>query len=266
MKILITGASGFLGKELLNLLDKEKKFEIFSISRSKNKKYIFCDLEKKLSIQKLLKKIKPDIIINLAAKINFKEKSLYKLKLNYLLPKIFANYCKKNNKYLIHISTIAVHGSKILCGQRTKINPKNIYGISKARGDINIIKSQCNYTIIRFPGIFGRDGPDHLYINKLIKMKNIREITLNNSGNQKRNYIFVKDAAKVILKSLNKKNKIIYIGGQVLSFKKMLNIIKIKSLIKKITYKNKLTRDELIKSNYKFKFTSFKRAVRSIYK
>ena len=44
MKILITGASGFLGKELLNLLDKEKKFEIFSISRSKNKKYIFCDL------------------------------------------------------------------------------------------------------------------------------------------------------------------------------------------------------------------------------
>ena len=73
MKILITGASGFLGKEVVNIF-KNKKYKIFKISRT-NKNFNNYNLENTQAVSKLLNKIQPDIIINLAAKVDFKKNS-----------------------------------------------------------------------------------------------------------------------------------------------------------------------------------------------
>ena len=49
---------------------------------------------------------------------------------------------------------------------------------------------------------------------------------INGNKNNLRNYIFVKDAAKFILDCLkNKKYGIFYVGGEVISFEKMLKNI-----------------------------------------
>ena len=138
------------------------------------------NLEKK--IKKILKEIKPDIIINMAAIIDFKKKNIEQFKLNFELPGIFADYSKKFKKFLIHISTVYVHGEKQKYSIKSKFDNSTAYGRSKLKGDKKILKSNCNYVIIRFPGIFGQDGTNHLYINKILKeglKKN--SIELNNS-------------------------------------------------------------------------------------
>ena len=73
MKILITGASGFLGSEVVNVI-KNKKYKILKISRTK-KNFFNCDLENTQEISNLLSKANPDVIINLAARVNFKKKN-----------------------------------------------------------------------------------------------------------------------------------------------------------------------------------------------
>ena len=51
-------------------------------------------------------------------------------------------------------------------------NPDTEYGKSKLVGDLNIMKSNCFYSILRFPGIYGFSGPGHLGINVSIKKTN----------------------------------------------------------------------------------------------
>jgi len=266
MKILVTGSTGFLGREVCKIL-KLKKIDVYKISKKKKKGYISCNLENQKNIKKILKQIKQDIIINMAATIDFKKKNIKQFKLNFELPGIFADYCKKFKKFLIHISTVYVHGQKKKYSIKTKLDNSTAYGRSKLMGDNKILQSNCNHAIIRFPGIFGQNGPNHLYINKILKeglKKN--SIELNNSGNQKRNYIYLKDAAKFIFDCLNKELKgIFYVCGETLSIRTMLNNIKKEYNLKMIIMNNKdQNNDQIVIPNYKINYTKFKLAIKKI--
>ena len=73
-KIIITGGSGFLGS-YMKIVYREiykEKFKCFFLSYSKKTRYSF-DLSKKNSVLKILKKIKPDFIINLASETNMEK-------------------------------------------------------------------------------------------------------------------------------------------------------------------------------------------------
>jgi len=267
MKILVTGSTGFLGKEVCAMLKLENN-NIYKISSKKKRGYVHCNLKNHKKIKKILKKIRPDIIINMAATINFKKKDMEEFKLNFNLPEILANYCLKYKKFLVHVSTIYVHGQKKKYSIKSKFDHSSTYGYSKLKGDMKILKSNCNHSIIRFPGIFGKDGPDHLYINKVFKeLSNKKKIiALDDHGNQKRNYIFVKDAAKFVNDCVKKKLKgLFYVGGETLSVKTMLNNIKKNYNFKIINLNNKKTKhDQIVIPNYKINYTKFKVAIKNL--
>lgn len=218
MNILLFGENGFLGKEVSKLIFKCKK------NKHINKYKI--DLSKTNLISDFLRKKNPDIIINCAVKANFKIKSSKQMKLvNYLAVKKMVEYCVKYKKTLIHISGTIVHPFSNFYNIKSKILPKNFYGKTKWLADKFILqnKKKLKFKIIRFSGIYGINGPDHLFLNKLINKKaNIFR------GNLKdvKNYIHVKDAAKCINKLLKiKRSGIYYAGGQILNFKTMIKII-----------------------------------------
>lgn len=266
MKVLVTGSTGFLGKEVCKIL-KLKKLDVYKISSKKKKGHISCNLENQKKIKKILKEINPDIIINMAAIIDFKKENIEQFKLNFELPGIFADYSKKFKKFLIHVSTVYVHGEKKKYSIKSKFDNSTAYGRSKLKGDNKILKSNCNHVIIRFPGIFGQDGPNHLYINKILKegfKKN--SIELNNSGNQKRNYIYLKDAAKFIFDCIDKELKgIFYVCGETLSIRTMLNNIKKKYNLKIIFMNDKeQKKDQIVIPNYRINYTKFKSAIKNI--
>jgi dTDP-4-dehydrorhamnose reductase len=269
VKILITGSTGLLGKALVRIIDK-KKNNLYFVTRKKNKKKnnYFCNLDNLKKIKYITNLIKPDVIINLAAEVNFITKTKKMHKVNALVPKIFAQYCKKYNKYLIQASSILVNGIHSLYNHKTKQNPVNAYGKTKLIGEKYIQKSKCDHTIIRFAGIYGRRG-HHLGINYFIDQAiNKKKLIFSGNIRSKRNYVFVNDAAKAIIHCMIKKKfGLFYLGGEVQTFKTMIK--KINLLLgnkKKIIFKknNESKFNQITKSSNFFKITPFSNSLKII--
>ena len=264
MNVLITGSSGFLGKAVVSTLNKYKYNLIFIGKKKLQKKnYIFCNLKNLKKFKSILEGLKLDVVINLAAEVNFLKKSKNMYNINAYCPHEIAKFCKKKKIHLIQASGTIVNGLKKTYSKKTKFNPVNDYGKSKLKGD-NLIKStKCKYTILRFGGIYGKGGPSHLGINNFIKLaiKN-KKIIFNGNKNSLRNYIFVNDAANVILNCLkHKRYGIYYVGGEIITFKRMLESInKVLSKKKNLIFfdkNNKKIDNQVIKTDKIIKHTSF---------
>jgi nucleoside-diphosphate-sugar epimerase len=270
MKILITGSKGFLGRSVVRLINKKKNDLYFIVRRKKKvKKNFFCDLGNLKKIKYIVNFLKPDVIINLAAEINFITKTKKMHRVNSLAPKIFAQYCKKYNKHLIQASSTSVNGIHSLYNHKTKLNPVNAYGKTKLIGEKYIQKTQCNYSIIRFGGIYGRNGPSHLGINNFINQAiSKKKLIFSGNSKSKRNYVFVQDAARSIINCMiRKKFGIFYMGGETQSFEAMIKKINlVLGSKKKILFKKKkeLISDQIIKRDKIFKIKSFSESLKII--
>ena len=79
-KILVTGASGFLGKNLISKISKNKNFIIYGLTHSKKHKlkdkknlfFIDCDIKNSKKLKKKLK-FNIDYVVNFSGNINSKE-------------------------------------------------------------------------------------------------------------------------------------------------------------------------------------------------
>ena len=158
MNVLITGSTGFLGKEV-SLALKKKKFNIKCISRKryKSKNYIYCNLNNVKNLKNILNNFNANVIVNLAAKVDFSNKLKNIYKINTYCPYEIAKICKKKKIHLIQASSILINGQKRIYGRRTKYNPINHYEKSKLKAEFLIRKTKCNYTILRFGGIYGKN-------------------------------------------------------------------------------------------------------------
>ncbi|MDY0277627.1 MAG: sugar nucleotide-binding protein, partial [Acholeplasma sp.] len=73
-RVLITGSSGMLGKDIVDEMLNRNEFDIYGISRSQKinsriKEYV-CDLVDFKRVKEILSEIEPDIIIHCAANVN----------------------------------------------------------------------------------------------------------------------------------------------------------------------------------------------------
>jgi nucleoside-diphosphate-sugar epimerase len=230
MKILITGADGFLGSAVVQRLQGRHN-EVLSVTRRPQKKdgAIECDLNNPLSLSKLLQKIKPNCVVNLAAKVVFGQVDMADLyPINALCPAIIADYCRKHDAHIIQASSSIVSGfhNTQFCID-TPDHPDTSYGASKLLGEKMINASECTSTIIRFGGIFGQNGPEHLGINRAIKNAQNHIIPrISVRGSVKRNYVFVDDAAAMIEKSISNRLRGVFMaGGETISMADMLQAI-----------------------------------------
>ena len=88
---------------------------------------MLCDLSLPIEVAKLLKKIQPDVIINLAASVDFQEREVKNFfPINVLLPAIIGNYCVQKQSYLVHSSGIIVHG---ISHELYNINTELLYSV-----------------------------------------------------------------------------------------------------------------------------------------
>lgn len=253
MKILLLGSSGFLGNHL-----KKKISTKYKLIKNLNKRRYIIDLSKPNNIEKKLKLLRPDLIINAAAKVNFKVKSSKSLNtINFLSIKKIVKYCKNNKIKLIQVSGSGVHPLLKRYNKDSILKPKSFYLKTKLKADQYIIKYLKNYQIVRFGGIFGVGGPNHLYINKILNSKK-KFLRFKGNLNEKKNYIHVKDAARFIFKIINlKKNGIFYAGGRTNSFRKMIQSIKKKRNKKFKIININIKKDEIVETEKWFKPKQF---------
>lgn len=164
MKILITGENGQVGQALIQQLSH---LNIFAISRND------MDLSKPEEIANILKRYKPNIIINAAAytavdKAESNKELAYRVNADSVFE--LAKYSRQNDCIFYHYSTDYVFDGQSSRPyiETDKTNPLNIYGASKAKAEQAIIESSCQYCIFRTSWVYSATG--HNFINTILKL------------------------------------------------------------------------------------------------
>ena len=147
--ILITGSTGFVGRNLINKIPDKEKVKCL-VRKSSNIKFlkehdvqlIYGDITDKKSMDNALKDT--DIVIHLAALINGTKKQFYNV--NVEGTRNLIALCRKNKvKRIIALSSMAA----------TRKHLDN-YGKSKKESEDLIKDSGLNYTIFRPTMIYGK--------------------------------------------------------------------------------------------------------------
>jgi nucleoside-diphosphate-sugar epimerase len=211
-KVLITGSSGFIGGHVADIYIKNK-FLVYGIDIKKNTKkknffFFKCNLLSNEKLYALIKAIKPEIVIHLAARTDLLGKKIKDYKINYQGTKNLINICNsiKAVKRVIFTSTLLVNKFPYTTANYNFYDPETLYGESKVLME-KIIKStntRFEWCIIRPTTIWGDALQNHFKLFlKLIKKKLYFHI-----GRKKiyKSYGYVKNTTFQIFKiSLTKK-------------------------------------------------------------
>lgn len=138
---MVLGATGMAGHMVYYYLKQKGNYKLYNlVFRSKlTKDSIVCDVREKNSLKKILKKIKPHVVINCIGVLvkeskNNPENAIY---LNAYLPHLLKMICDDIGGKLIHISTDCVFsGKKGNYSEEEFRDADDIYGRSKALGEI----------------------------------------------------------------------------------------------------------------------------------
>lgn len=222
MRVLVTGAGGFLGREVARQLT-EAAYDLVPISRHE------CDLSNPGAVSRLVEAMRPEVVVNLAAVISFEPGTLPRLyPVNTLCPGILAVECARFNVHLVHASSIAIHASGIpLMTALTPASPATDYGRSKHLAEELIHAAGARAAILRFGGIYGAGGPAHLGLNRSIDKARTGEApVLAGSGAALRNYVSVQAAARDVVRCVHERlDGVLCSGGEVLSIRAMLETL-----------------------------------------
>ena len=157
MKIVLIGANGQLGTDINNYF-KEKGLSVVGLTQEDIE---VCDFN---VCDEVLKKIKPDLIINTAAfhRVNLcEDEVLSSFKVNALGVKNLAKICLDLDIPLMHFSTDFVFGGDKSTPYTEGDCPKpvSLYGISKLSGEHIIEYMLSKYYLVRVCGLYGHTGP-----------------------------------------------------------------------------------------------------------
>lgn len=150
MKILIIGGSGMLGHKLVQIF--KEKFDVWTTIKSdfnKYKKFGILDKKKTIenlnvedlkSVEKVINKIRPDVIINavgIIKQIQTSQDVVKTLTINSIFPHNLAIIAEKNQARLINISTDCVFNGKKGNYEETDLSDAvDLYGRSKNLGEV----------------------------------------------------------------------------------------------------------------------------------
>ena len=240
MKILITGARGFIGKKICCNLSE--KFKVHGISKKfekkkfEKKKYeiITHDLNKKIKIQQSY-----DFIIHAAAEIPSKYNKSSIFRSNVKMVKNILNFANKKKIHnLIFFSSMAVYDTrnKIKISEKNKlcINTENNYALSKIECE-KIIMQWLNQDkknkalILRIPGIVGNGSHSNFVSNIVKNMTKGKKVNIFNFKSKFNNIVHIDTLIHFITnKILSFKKKILTLN---IGSKKPINIEKLARII-----------------------------------
>ncbi|MCM3616823.1 dTDP-4-dehydrorhamnose reductase [Sutcliffiella horikoshii] len=165
LKVLVTGAGGQLGLEILKKL-KYEKIQVIGLNKSE------MDVTNIKIVRKLLLKHKPNVVIHTAAYTNvaLAEKEPEKaFQVNSEGTKNVAEISELIGAVLCYISTDYVFDgeSETAYNESDVPNPKNTYGTSKYKGE-KFVQEHCSkYFIVRTSWLYGIHGSN--FVEKMIK-------------------------------------------------------------------------------------------------
>ena len=237
MKYLITGSAGFIGFHLTRELLKNNKARIWGIDninnyysvnvkkkrnivlkKFKNYKFLKIDITDEKKIFDIFQKVKPDIVINLAAQAGVRysiENPKSYISSNLLGFFNILNLSKEFKvKHFFYASSSSVYGDQkkfpIKINADTN-SPLSLYAATKKSNEIiaesysNIFNVKC--TGFRFFTNYGNFGRPDMSIYKFCeKMMSNKSIEVFNNGNHKRDFTHISDSVIFLKKIIRKRH------------------------------------------------------------
>ncbi|HUS49474.1 MAG TPA: sugar nucleotide-binding protein [Candidatus Paceibacterota bacterium] len=183
MKVLITGASGLLGRKLFEVISKtEETTGTYFGNRIEGLYYL--DVSDKNSVNNFFEKLKPDIIIHCAVLVNVdycEEHPDEAKKVNTEGTRNIVEACKRNNCKMVYISSDYVFdGESSLYNEESQTNPINYYGVTKLEGEKIVKENLEDYIIIRPAILYGEDCNKKNFVYKIAeKLRNGEKVAVD---------------------------------------------------------------------------------------
>ena len=278
MKILITGAAGFIGFSFAKyLLEKDykiigldnlnnyydvnlKKKRLKQLSKSNNFKFYKVDLTEKIKIEKIFKNNKIDFIFHFAAQAGVRHSIDHPRK--YIESNILGfynlieNVKNYNIKRLFYASSSSVYGENknFPLNEKENISPKNIYALSKKiNEEIGYIFNKyynTKLTGLRFFTVYGEWGrPDMMMMKYIDCFYKKKLFYLNNYGNHSRDFTYIGDVVNILYLLLKKQKKLKDFDLLNICSNQPINLKKIISFMKKNKINPKIKKVSLQKAD-----------------
>lgn len=234
MKILITGGTGFIGKNIVEELSKNKKHSITCIIRHKSKQQdvdfltqhgctlLYGDLSNNNFPKRTIRDF--DAIINCAGQLGSYNSSFEELKKNNVeTTKTIIEHCTQHQK-VIHISSAGLLGPIKNGTEKSTIQPKTAYETSKAMAE-EIVKKHPNYVILRPEFVY---GPHDMHVLQLFKHLQKKIVFFIGSGINRIQPTYIGDVVQAVEQTLQPqvKNEVFIIAGKIsIPFNTFLKLI-----------------------------------------
>ncbi|MEK5206067.1 dTDP-4-dehydrorhamnose reductase [Psychrobacillus sp. FSL H8-0510] len=170
MKVMLTGANGQLGQELVDQF-KATSFSIFAFTKTE------LDITDELKVQKVVGEIQPDVIINTAAftKVDLAESEEYlAYNINGYAQRNLAVAAEKVGAKICYVSTDYVFDGtgEVPYKEYDECKPLGVYGKSKYIGEKLTQSLSSKYFIVRTSWVYGEYGSN--FVKTMLKLAETR--------------------------------------------------------------------------------------------
>lgn len=230
--ILVTGAAGFIGANLVKRLLADvptaiiigidsvndyydvrlKEYRLEELNRNANFTFIKGNIADKALIESVFEKYKPTVVVNLAAQAGVRysitNPDAY-IESNLVGFFNILEACRNHPvEHLVYASSSSVYGSnkKVPYSTDDKVdNPVSLYAATKKSNELMAHAYSKLYNIpstgLRFFTVYGPAGrPDMAYFGFTNKLVNGETIKIFNYGNCKRDFIYVDDIVEGVVR------------------------------------------------------------------
>jgi UDP-glucose 4-epimerase len=204
LKVLLTGATGSLGRKFLgNLLEASN--EVMTLGRNSSK--INHPLVKHHSFDFLKSKdldldFTPDAIVHLAGLASAEGSSQKEyFQINSESVRILVDWGnRKQVRKFIYSSSASVYGTGEHWSEDSPCLGQSFYALSKIRGEQELLNFHNNFIIFRIASVYGKDTKS--YIQKLINLSRKGLLPFPKTGRMKRSFVNIEDVCVFLLKAL----------------------------------------------------------------
>jgi len=254
MKILVTGANGFLGYYLIQQLLHLNEMVIATgkgecrlpSRRSENLIYESMDFTDPFAVHDLFEKIKPDVVVHAGAmsKVDDCEQNQWPCYVTNVegTLNLLVNAEENKSHFIFVSSDFVFDGLKPPYTETSELNPVNFYGKTKRDAEEAVKEYPFDWTIVRTSLVYGRSFSNSSNILSVVKHKLEKQENYSVFDDQVRTATYVEDLASAIKTIIEIKAKgIFHVSGKnsLTPYEmacKTAEYLKLdKSLIKKIT-------------------------------